>query len=305
MLFTCPHCGNRTHVPESMAGAKGPCARCGQNITVPHSAADLERPPPLTPIAQAAANPAAAAAAKQPRAWKVKAIVLTLVALPLLLCVLPIVLGFVVPAIGKIGEGRRRSDCAANMQRIGQALLAYHEAHGSFPPAYLADEKGRPQHSWRVLILPYLGEEALYAEYHFDEPWNGPNNQKLAARMPAVYRCPSDTSATADQTSYQAVLGAGFVFDGAKTVKLDDIQDGADKTILFVEAHGAAVSWLEPRDRSSASLDLSVGEGPTSAIDSQHEGGAQACLADGTPIWLEEYMDNDQVKARFTIAGDD
>jgi hypothetical protein len=31
------------------------------------------------------------------------------------------------------------------------------------------DADGRPMHSWRVLILPYLGETALFAKYNLSE----------------------------------------------------------------------------------------------------------------------------------------
>ena len=41
-LFTCPHCGAQTYVSEQYAGRSGPCARCGQTITVP----PLVRPMP-------------------------------------------------------------------------------------------------------------------------------------------------------------------------------------------------------------------------------------------------------------------
>jgi hypothetical protein len=35
ILFTCPHCGLQTNVPEEYAGQSGPCAGCGQRITIP------------------------------------------------------------------------------------------------------------------------------------------------------------------------------------------------------------------------------------------------------------------------------
>ena len=34
-LFTCPHCGAQTQVSEQFAGHSGPCAQCGETITVP------------------------------------------------------------------------------------------------------------------------------------------------------------------------------------------------------------------------------------------------------------------------------
>jgi predicted RNA-binding Zn-ribbon protein involved in translation (DUF1610 family) len=33
--FTCPHCGKQTSVADQYAGQSGPCASCGQKITIP------------------------------------------------------------------------------------------------------------------------------------------------------------------------------------------------------------------------------------------------------------------------------
>src|SRR5262249_7322884 len=57
---------------------------------------------------------------------------------------------------------QRRSRCIYKLRQIGMALHSYHDKFGSFPPAYIADENGRPIHSWRVLLLPYLGQTELY-----------------------------------------------------------------------------------------------------------------------------------------------
>src|SRR4051812_9073955 len=73
-------------------------------------------------------------------------------------------------------EASKRTQCKNNLKEIALALHNYHEAYGCFPPAYIADKDGRPMHSWRVLILPYLDEKPLYLKYRFDEPWNGPHN---------------------------------------------------------------------------------------------------------------------------------
>jgi Protein of unknown function (DUF1559) len=67
------------------------------------------------------------------------------------------------------------------------AVANYHETYGCFPPAYVADRDGKPIHSWRVLILPFLEQQELYRAYNFDEPWNGPNNRKLASRVGKIY----------------------------------------------------------------------------------------------------------------------
>ena len=77
-------------------------------------------------------------------------------------------------------QRRARSDCQGRLRQIALALQCYHDVYKSFPPAYVADETGKPMHSWRVLILPFLEQKALYDQYRFDEPWDGPNNGKLA-----------------------------------------------------------------------------------------------------------------------------
>lgn len=42
------------------------------------------------------------------------------------------------------------------MSEIGFALQLYRCDHGTFPPPFTVDKNGKPLHSWRVLILPYL-----------------------------------------------------------------------------------------------------------------------------------------------------
>src|SRR4051812_10595310 len=85
-------------------------------------------------------------------------------------------------------QAHKLSDqCLGHLKEIGIALHNYHADYGVFPPAYVADASGRPLHSWRVLILPYLEQKPLYNRYNFSEPWDGPNNRRLASQMPGVY----------------------------------------------------------------------------------------------------------------------
>src|SRR5262249_19251820 len=88
-------------------------------------------------------------------------------------------------------EAARRSQCTNNLKQIGLAMHDYHRAHGTFPPAYSTSPDGKPLLSWRVHILPFLGQKALYDEFHKDEPWDSEHNKTLISRMPAVYTCPS------------------------------------------------------------------------------------------------------------------
>ena len=102
-------------------------------------------------------------------------------------------------------SGARRTATRADLKRIMVAMHQYHDKYDSFPPAFVVGSDGNRWHSWRALILPYL-EPKLSKQYHFDEPWNGPNNSKLLAHAPDVFR--SDCVGPPENaTSYFAVVG--------------------------------------------------------------------------------------------------
>src|SRR6476661_8060061 len=119
----------------------------------------------------------------------------TLIELLVVIAIIAVLVALLLPAVQQAREAARRSQCKNNLKQIGLALHNYHDVNGCFPPAYIADENGKPMHSWRVLILPYLDQAALHTEYNFSEPWDGPNNSRLLARRPAVYACPSHGNA--------------------------------------------------------------------------------------------------------------
>ena len=111
-----------------------------------------------------------------------------------------------------VSEAMHDQDCRTNLKRIGAALQQYHDRCGSFPPAYVLNKEGQRWHSWRVLLLPDLGHADLYAQYRFDEPWNGPHNRQLLGRMPAVYSCPVDGKRAEGIPNYFAIVGPQTVW---------------------------------------------------------------------------------------------
>jgi prepilin-type processing-associated H-X9-DG protein len=207
------------------------------------------------------------------------------------------------PAIWNAREAARRSQCSCHFCGILLALHNYNSQYGSFPPAYIADPSGRPMHSWRVLILPYIEQQTLYAQYDFSEPWNGPNNIKLLKSMPNVFACPSRFSNATNLTSYVAITGPGTVFPGSSSAKLADITDGASNTLMVVEVANVNIPWTAPWDLDVRTMSFRINDPNRPGISSKHPGGANVGFADGRTQWARESLLPEHLRALFTIAG--
>jgi Protein of unknown function (DUF1559) len=199
----------------------------------------------------------------------------------------------------------RQAICANNLKQIALALHNYHERFGSFPPAYIPDASGRPMHSWRVLILPFLEEEPLYDKYDFREPWNGPNNIKLLNSMPHIFACPSRPSNPANLTSYVAITGPSTMFPGATSVKFTDVTDGVSQTVMVVETANISIPWSAPVDLDIRTMSLQINDPKNPAISSKHPGGANIVCGDGWSRFFYDTLAPTRLRSLITIDGGD
>jgi prepilin-type processing-associated H-X9-DG protein len=150
---------------------------------------------------------------------------------------------FVGPAVG--GPGR---EVDPGLRALHDALERYHKDHGHYPPPALTGKDGRPLLSWRVALLPYLGEEGLYKEFRLDEPWDSLHNKKLIARMPKALRGGQEFGEVY-RTCYLGVAGPGAVFEGPAAKKRDDFKGGPGQPLLAVRvANELSVYWTKPAD---------------------------------------------------------
>ena len=177
------------------------------------------------------------------------------------LIVAPVLIGLLLPAVQAAREAARRSACTNNLKQIGLAMLNFEAVHRGVPTA-IVDDSGEPLLSWRVAILPYLGDEerALYGEFHLNEPWDSAHNMPLVDRMPAAFSCPSSVPEHG-LTTYMGAAGEGMVLHGADRrvavsnggeaaiVPLQSVVDGISKTAIVLETcRQSTAPWTKPID---------------------------------------------------------
>ena len=160
-----------------------------------------------------------------------------------------IAVGLLLPAVQASREAARRMSGSNNVKQIMLAFHNYADTYKKFVSDMGSDPKNTNANlSWRVHLLPYIEEGALYREFHLDEPWDSPHNIKLLDRMPAPYRDPR-SNPPPGHTVYQMATGENMVHNPPKAVRFREITDGTSNTIaIFVVNDEAAVPWTKPED---------------------------------------------------------
>jgi len=146
---------------------------------------------------------------------------------------------------------RARLRCGGQVERLVRAMHHYEKDHGNLPPPALTDRSGKALLSWRVALLPYLGEKDLYDQFHLDEAWDSPHNRRLLARIPSAYASVGLPPKVAHGTFYQVFVGKDCVFEIGKQIGLADVTDGTCTTIAVIAAP-EAVPWTKPADLAYA-----------------------------------------------------
>lgn len=227
-------------------------------------------------------------------------------------------------AIEAAREAVNYSQSVNNLKQIALALHNFYATHKHFPPAVIYGPDGRPWHSWRTLLLPFLEQNALYERYDFSQPWDSPKNKAVVETVVPVFQDPVYGKSALPLTHYAAIVGDRAMFrpQGAKITdtarpfenmkpgsrSIAEITDGTSNTIMIAPVSpDRKIPWAKPEDIVFDADFPGLGEpsgiampyGTSAAKDRR----APVARADGSVFGLPQNTPKDTVRAIVSIDG--
>jgi hypothetical protein len=187
----------------------------------------------------------------------------------------------------------------------------------------IINSKGDIGLSWRVALLPYVGQKSLYKEFKLDESWDSDHNKKLIAKMPQVYASP-EKSAPEGQTYLRSFVGESACIpapreNAAKThpgvpakfwIGMPEAgrlwvtyKDGTNYTLIVAEAT-EPVEWTKPEDLSFHGNPRGPNSPAVPKLGGPFLGGFHGLMADGNVYFFPNLKD-DELRAIITVDGND
>lgn len=246
----------------------------------------------------------------------------TLVELLVVIAIIGVLVALLLLAVQAARESARRASCQNNLHQLGIALLAYEEVHDALPVGCTEwrpwKGKAERQLAWSVYLLPHLEQGTLYDSLDLSLPFDHPVNAEAAATVLPVYLCPSSPveqrlASGRGPAHYGGMYGERITSPNSppkgtmlidRAIRLREITDGTSRTIVVGEDTGFEDGqWINGRNLFDQAYAVNAAPAFENDLRSEHPGGAQVVLGDGSVILLRNEISLEVLAAYCTRAG--
>ncbi len=211
----------------------------------------------------------------------------------------PIATALLLPAVQSARNAARRIQTQNNMRQIMLAMHNYVSAYRKFP-TNIYDDQGNALLSWRVKILPFIEQNALYEQFNLEEPWDSEHNLPLVEQMPDFLKS-TDLQLMMGQeghTNLLLVTGENMLLGRPDGCDFGDFTDGTSNTIGLVEVNSEAMTpWSKPEDYKVDPTD------PRANLGGIRPDGFMVGIMDGSVSLMSNDISPEVLLKMFTPAG--
>lgn len=225
-----------------------------------------------------------------------------------------LLVGMLLPAVQQVRHAARRTMAQNEIRQIVLAEHNYQSAYAKFSGTGFENDDRGSGLSWRVHLLPYMEQNALYEKFNLDEPWDSEHNKALIPLMPQFYAAKLGSKSEGllgeGQTTILRPVGNGAFpafEDRNQAFGFADVTDGISNTILVIEADASeAVTWTDP----AGDYQFDPND-PVRGIGGNWNSGVIVGWADGSVTEIRTHGTSvpldfpEQMKAMFTVAGEE
>ncbi|MCI0702099.1 MAG: DUF1559 domain-containing protein [Planctomycetia bacterium] len=202
-----------------------------------------------------------------------------------------LLIALLLPAVHKVRDSAARMQDSNNLKQIAIGVHNYHDNNNKLPPA-TPEGRLRPATgdlSWRVHLLPYVEQSALYKQFNTNQAWDSPTNRPHSQVRVPVFVSAADPVGTTE-TRYRVFVGSGTLYDPVKPVKnFTDVPDGLGSTFFAVETRDT-VPWSQPNELQYDR------DGSLPQLGHEHRKGFQVIMLDGSVRFISEKTSPDAIK---------
>jgi hypothetical protein len=156
----------------------------------------------------------------------------------------------------KIQQAATKTQTLNNLKEVALAMHSYNDDKKRLFAAPGWDTPNNPNNvgaqnlSWRVAMLPYMGQAPLFHQFNPKVPWDQAPNSNLQGMRPPMYASPTNPALDPKQTFLQVCTGPNTLFrDVHSPPRIPaSIPDGLSNTIFCLEATSGPVIWTRPAD---------------------------------------------------------